>query len=625
MILDHLPPKTIKLDGKIKDWPGTPAAPEVVKAGKLGVTFVAGYDDKGIWIGADVAKDGPIARTASFGPNEDCVSLIVGFPKQGAGKPGEGLVVHELGIYPGVPGSSSGIAKFRAGPLAGKTVDAADIVESNRAGGGYVVEAFVPWSAFPEATKVRAGLRGALRVYDGDGSKLRAIKASGPGSVESPASLGHLLIEPEQSLPSALAAQKLAFKDATFDVSADFGGDALNERALFFGRRTFVLGPGYKEGKQWVALDFGAEVSAVEARDVTGDGKSDLLVTTRVKSGAVTREALHVWSFSGAKGAETPSRVFAHETLVTSGASGSHALRDVVTFSGGKKPTATITWQPAKGWTVDDYAEPISTDVDPILWPWGAVKERVFAWNGSAFVKSKEVAQKPAAKSEPAASVVAAPPTQPSLPPPSDLVAAAFDQYRKDRGVAPGVAPRIETAANVVPGKKGRAALFGKDLVVAIGDGRYVAITMGRFASDKDVLEITAKDLTGDGREELIVRGFLRAKLTGAGAEKEVRREVLLVYAARPQGSGLALGQVFGAETARAIGKDLVEAQFRIVVAKGSTPGKIELMKGSAKGFTKDSWPFGDEPETPGLEPLLLPWGSTSSVVYAWKGDRFAK
>jgi len=624
VILDHLAPGAIKLDGKVKEWPGTNPGGETVlapKAGKLTATFLAGYDDQGVWIGADVAKAGGVARTSAFGPNEDCVSLIVAFPKSGVAKGGEPLVAHELGFYPGVPGSSSGLVKFRAGPLAGKTIDAAKIIEANRAGGGYTLEAFVPWSAFPDGKKIRAGLRGALRVYDSDGTAIRAIKATGPGSVESPGALGFLLTEPEQSLPAALAAKKQQLKDASFEVLADVTGDALDERMVFIGRSLYVLGPGFKEGKQWLGVDLGADVVGVEARDATGDGKADLVLTTRAKDKSATREAISVWAFSGA----VPSRVFSHETLVESGG---NVLKDLVTFGSGKKPTITVAYDKPKGFTVDSWAEPIASDVDPILFPWGAVKERSFVWNGALFTKDKEVAQKAIAP-KPVETGKGFEPTKPAepLPPAGDLVVLALKQYKKDKGLAADAPPRIETSATVIPGKKGRAALFGKDLVIATGDGAYAVLGLARFASEKDIVEVTAKDLTGDGRDELIVRGMLRAKLTGGSdkTEKEVLREVMLVYSPKPQGKGLALVPVFGAEMGRTMGAEHVEADFRIITAKGGTPGKIELMKGKAKGFSKSNWPFGKEEPTPGLEPLLVPWGAETTVSYGWNGEKFAR
>ncbi|MGZ5966267.1 MAG: hypothetical protein ACXWP4_01270, partial [Polyangiales bacterium] len=463
VIFDHIAPGAIKLDGKIKDFPGTTSATETLKAGKSTPVFVAGYDDQGIWIGGEVVKDGGVGRTSGFGPNEDCISLILGIPKNGVAKGGELAAVHEIGVYAGVPGSSSGIVKFRAGPNAGKTIDGAKVIEAPRKGGGYSVEAFVPWSAIPEAKKVRAGLRGALRMYEGDGTTLRAIKASGPGSVESPSQLGYLLIEPEQSLPQALAQKKQTWKDITFDVSADMTGDAVNERAMFVGRMLYVLGPGFQGGKQWLVMDAGADVVAVDTRDVTGDGKDDLLLTTRIKAGT-TREALVVYSLASG----TPKMVFGHETLVESG---TNALKDKIEWKGGKKPSVSITYLAPKGWTVDTYKEPIASDLDPILWPWGQVKERTFTWNGSLFTKDKEVAQKGQAPTAPPQPAVTEAPKPTPVAPAGDLVAGAFKLYAKDKGVE--ASPRLETDVTVVPGKKGRAALFQRDLVVATGDGGY--------------------------------------------------------------------------------------------------------------------------------------------------------
>jgi hypothetical protein len=608
MILDRLPPGAIKLDGRTKEWPGTTPATEVIKAGKATATFVAGYDDQGIWLGAEVVKDGPIARTPAFGPNEDCVSLVIAFPRAGVARPSEFGAIYEVGIYAGVPGSSAGLVKFRAGALAGSAIAGAKIVESPRKGGGYEVEAFVPWSAFPEAKRIRAGLRGVMRLYDGDGTTLRTIKASGPGALGAEAALGPLAIEPEQSLPA---------QTARYEISADVVGGPLNERILVAGRTFTVLGPAFKEGKQWLVVDVGAEISAAEVRDVTADGRADLLLTTRTSSGSSSREALVVYVFDGKT--EAPAKVLAHEIAVSSGGS---TLRDAVSWSLAKKPTATFAYEAPKGFSVDSYREPIATDVDPILLPWGAVRDRSFVWNGSAFVKDRETAQKPTPATSPTASPTAPPPTAVGKEPlQEDLAAAAIAQFRKVRGIE-GPA-RIETPAVVVPGKRGKIALFGRDLVVATGEGGYVTIGLGRFASERDVIEITARDLTGDGRDELIVRGIVRAKLDGAAQPRDVLREVLLVYAPRPQGAGLAIAPVFAAETARAMGEARVEANFRIVTAKPGAPGRIEIFRGTTKGFGPGNWPFGKEPKED-LEPLLLPWAEPKSVSYGWNGARFA-
>lgn len=622
VVLDRLAPGAIKLDGKIYEWPGSTAASENVQGSGAGATFYAGYDDQGIWIGAEVAKSTGVGRTAAFGANEDCVSLVLAFPKAGVWKGAPQLAAYEVGFYAGVPGASTGAVKFRAGAGAGKLVDGAKLIEASRKPGGYYLEGFIPWSAFPEARATRAGLRGALRVYDGDGKALRGVRATGPGSAEAPEKLGNLLIQAEQGLPAELAARKLSLRDAAFEIVADLDGDATHERALLFGRTMYVLGPTFKAGKQYVALDLGAEVVSLESRDVTGDGKGDLLFTTRVKSSTVTREATHVWMMAG----ESLTRVFAHETAVI-GAVGEE-LRDHVTFSVAKgKATATVTYEPPKIWSVATYRESIATDVDPILFPWGTVKERSFGFStsGSRFLKERETTQAPTvvapvASAKPSASVAKVVPVKP--PPPPDA-AAVFALYRKDRGIGGDTAARFPTDATVLAGRKGRVALFGRELVVALGgdNAGYAFAQMTRFATEKDILEVSVHDVTADGRDEIFVRGLVRAKLTGPGGDKEVLREVITVYTPKPAGSSVQLIPVLTVEVARSIGADRVDATLR----PGSAKGTLELVRGAAKGWTQKTYPFGNEAAAAGLEPLLLPWGSEASVVYKWNGEKFVR
>ncbi|MEO7095580.1 MAG: hypothetical protein ABI175_20150, partial [Polyangiales bacterium] len=582
--LDHLAPGAIKLDGKNKEWPGTTSADVTVKAGKLKATFNAGYDETGVWIGADIDKAGSIARTASFADNEDRITLTLAFPKSG-GSPGKPeYASYEVAIYAGVPGSSEGLVKMRS-PATG-AIAGAKVIEAPRKPGGYTLEAFIPWSAFPEAKKTRAGLRGSLRAYDGDGSSIRAIKATSLGAVDDPASLGWFLIEPEQSLPQSFASRKLTWKDVKYDVTADLAGDGTSERALLVGKALYVLGPTYKQGKQWLTMDLDADVVSLDVKDVTGDGHAELLVTARIKPGPTTREALHVYTFSGEKGAEKPQKIFSHETRIDGG--GGKLLEDKISF-GSKK--LTITYASPKGWDGASWDQPMANDLDPILLPWGTVKERTFLFSGGTFVKDKDVAQKGTALPPPTGTTtttntVTAPPL-----PKGDPAALALAQFRKDKGLGADAKTSFETVVTIGAGKKGRAALFGRDLVVTTDSGSYAFVTMTRFSTEKDVQAVSAQDLTGDGREEIIVRGLLRAKLTGgSGGDQEVVREVILIYAPKVSGSSVSLQPVFAVEVGRSIGDKRVDTSLKLVPAKGTTAGKIELTKGTAKGWTSTTY-----------------------------------
>jgi len=105
-----------------------------------------------------------------------------------------------------------------------------------------------------------------------------------------------------------------------------------------------------------------------------------------------------------------------------------------------------------------------------------------------------------------------------------------------------------------VAGDRGpeRVVIHEKDVVV-FGKGfkggtSYAYITVG-VAEGKDIVDATARDLTGDGKAEIIVRGLLHAKASKALGGDVVDRYALFVYSVQ----GDAVMRVFAAETGRAV------------------------------------------------------------------------
>jgi hypothetical protein len=191
--------------------------------------------------------------------------------------------------------------------------------------------------------------------------------------------------------------------------------------------------------------------------------------------------------------------------------------------------------------------------------------------------------------------------------------------YKKDRGVSGK--PSFDFVTDVA-GDRGpeRVLIHGKDMVV-FGKGfreglSYAFIAVG-VADPKDILDATARDLTGDGKAEIIVRAVLHAKASKALGGDTVDRHALMVYSV--QGDGLV--RIFGAETGRALGKD------QVIGAVAFTPSRrgydIELRPARAIGWTEKSYPFPPDTTTAGgLEPLLLPW-SGGSRKYRYDGKMF--
>ena len=134
---------------------------------------------------------------------------------------------------------------------------------------------------------------------------------------------------------------------------------------------------------------------------------------------------------------------------------------------------------------------------------------------------------------------------------------------------------------------------------------------MSQFSADKEVTELTARDLTGDGAAEIVVRG---ARHVSQANGADVESDNLFVY----QVKNGTISRIFAIETARVTGKNRIEDR----VALGNK--SIDVAPGSATGWTKDTYPWPEEKTGGSVEPLLLPWGATKSRHYKWNGSAFA-
>lgn len=604
-------PKAIKLDGAPKEWPsGLVSVPRSVK-GKVGkpdleARAVVAYDSTNIYIGADITDD--VLRAGS-----DHVALVIGFP---------GGTTHEIQLYPGDPGKSPGAAKTPDG----KVIAGAKVVEAPRVG-GYSLEASVPWSTFPEAQSVRIGLRGALFARDADGSSaIEGVIGTASGSAY--ADLPALAMEPEQALSEGLMKEKAIRGGPRFNFLANVVGDGMKERVLVYDRYLVVLGPTFRKGTEYYWNDVGVDVSAgmlpsMDVRDVTGDGQSEIIVRKRVGSGSKWREVLQVLSFG--KG-EVPNAIFQHETGISTD-QGSVSNEFVIGDAGGKATLKFVTGT-AKGLNAGNYKEPMESSFDPLLLPWGTIKSQTYQFSGGSFAKIAEEKQAgaaaPAARGGAAAGPVApgtsfTPPPAPSA---AELMNQVYDMYKRDRSVT-GKA-RFDTAVDVTGDKTyERVLLHGRDIVIfgkafKRGTG-YSTLTM-MFASPNDILGMTAKDLTGDGKAEIIVKGMLHAPAPADAGGGTVDREVVLVF----QVNGETIKRIFAAETARSIGKNRIDGVFRLIDA--GNLAMIELAPGKAVEWSEKSYPYNqDAGPVGGFEPLLLPWSGAKPVRYKWNGGSFSK
>jgi hypothetical protein len=595
-----------KLDGMLGEWHARATATETLSGSgdglSLGVAVQSGDDV--LWIAAEVT-DAKLVRSATHATNEDHVRLTIAFPA------GRGVLkAYEIGLWPGIPGSTPGAVKWTAGPNAGQPVAGAKLVE-NDVKGGLTIEATVPWSNFPNA--IRVGMRAAFRYHDASGS----VIGTGYGSVEAPTDLPALPIAAEHAVVEGLLEKRgLASTKPKIDLYADVAGNEKKERISVFGPFFVICGPGYRNGRQFFWREVGGEIASLEAAPATGrSGKDDLVVRRRVTQNNVVHEILEVWSIPDDK--EEPVTLFAQEIAISDG------KRRVSNAARVAAKEIEITTEPAHGWDAASFSEPSAGGVDPILLPWGPVKSRSFKLDAGRFVKANEVTQAPSAaapvaKAEPPKDV----PTPAAQKPSANLGKQVLDLYVKDAGLAANAKPKFDVEVNVDgDAKPERVAVFGRDIVV-LGPGfkngtGYARLTLSQFAEDKDVGEIAVRDLTGDGAAEIIVRGTRRAK----GPSGEVEVDALFLYQVK---SG-AIARIFGIETGRAVGANRVQGLVQFVPSKSGKAFDVDVQPGTAKGFTQSTYPFPEEkPGTGPLEPLLLPWGTTKKLRYSWTGSEFA-
>jgi hypothetical protein len=364
----------VKIDGVLGEWAArTPARVNIKGSGEtLTFSVALEYDDRSLYVGGEVTETS-FVRTERFGGAEDHAALLLAFPT-----PGGGFAGYEVDLFAGKPGESVGQVRYggrRRGQVAGSRIVEAKTAE------GYTFEALIPWTAFPEARLVRVGLRGAARYYGSEGGAAsRDVVATGAGDVSSPSGLPPLLTEAEQSIFDGLLAQKgLAAETPKADLLADIAGDGMKERVAVWGTYLAIFGPTYRGGREYFYRDLGGELGHLEARDITGRGKEDLILRRRVDVEGSTREWFEVWSVL--KGGDEPTVVFGQEiSIAKDGKRLSNAIRV-------SSKQIQVTVEPASGWDAASYREPTIDGIDPILLPWGPTRSQTFRFDGSRFTR----------------------------------------------------------------------------------------------------------------------------------------------------------------------------------------------------------------------------------------------
>jgi hypothetical protein len=461
-----------------------------------------------------------------------------------------------------------------------------------------------------------------VRLTDADSAG--SVKAViGTTSATSGRALPPLLTSAEEGLDEYLTKEKGLGSNPQREVYGNVSGDAMLERVAVFGPFLAIVGPTFRGGKEFYVGELGIEdasmVTRLELVDFDGDGHDEIVVQKRLGAKDHYREVLTVMKIGRD---DQPFQAFAHEVGIKT-KDGSIANR--VSVRGG---TIEIAQGESDGFDPGTYDEPTPSDMGSTLLPWESVKSKSFKWQGDGIKPAGQTTWTPtvsAAKGAPAPKMKAEGPAQPPPPRPptaDELLDRVYALYKKDRGTG-NARPRFDFVTDVA-GDDGpeRVLVHDRDLVV-FGKGfragtSYAFITIG-VPDAKDIIDATARDLTGDGKAEIIVRGVLHAKASKGLGGGTVDRYAVFVYGIE----GDALVRVFAAETGRAVEKDRVLGTLAFTPGeKGAT--RIELRPGRAVGWSEKTYPFPEDTTTAGgLEPLVLPWSSTSVRRYKFDGKAY--
>jgi hypothetical protein len=594
--LARIAPADVRVDGALREWRDIRRL-EVGGGSDAALSVSFAYADAGLYVAAEVT-DERFVRTSAHGGDEDVIIVTLAFPR------GRGLRGVELWLYAGESGRSAAVVTSGAiGARRRSEVRGAEIVEAPRSAGGaggYSLEAFVPWSAVPGSERLEEG-RGAVRLRDVDEAAHPTIEQEPSLGPVAPRDLSALLpLRPAggevATMEAFLAAQGLAGSLPSHDFREDVAGDERAERIALVERFVVVMGGGYGGGAGYGFLGLDVEspgdLRDVALRDLTGDGREELTFVARQRGTGGSRDLLEVLSFAG----DSPAVVFAVELREETAAG---VVENRVRFERGRRgrPTAIVVSAvaapglDAAGWRM----EPAS-DVEPLLLPWGPVRERTYQWDGARFSRDGERPNPEHA--EPAAPVAssgagegAGAATSPSPPPGTDELLAA---WRREAGLPRSARARFDLAANLAGDPTPERLLVHGTRMVVVGPAFRDGTGWFDFgvpaASEADLLGVTVADVTGEGRAEI----FFRIRQTIG----EVRREVLVVCHFVPDGFETLLTR----EVAREQAGQRIENE---ILTSG---GRLEIRPGSARGWSAATWPFADSAGADGVEPPLLPW-----------------
>jgi hypothetical protein len=191
-------------------------------------------------------------------------------------------------------------------------------------------------------------------------------------------------------------------------------------------------------------------------------------------------------------------------------------------------------------------------------------------------------------------------------------VAQMAQSFLEQNKLKPGEL-RLDLLADV-DGEPGLERVMAGGTVIAVigAELSYIALPVQKA---KDVLDVRAIDLAGEGRSSLLARYVER----GNGGS----REVLVIWNMNADGS---FNRTFAHEISKQLGKNRLTNRWELVPKKPPKGKKkaagyeLVIQVGDVVGFTQETW--GETPAED-MQPILLPWDETKREVWRFRGDEY--
>lgn len=624
----------INLDGRFGDWRrfceliGLDSSAQITSGrdrwngeGDASVGFALARDADNLYLAAEV-RDDQIIRTREHRATDDAVVFSL------AVQVGQRRVGYDIAVMPGQPGSYPGGVEFRG--ARGGNVRGARVVEDNLPnGGGFVLEVQIPWSSLPDLRENLNSLRGRVSYNDNDSPgrpNIETVLATGGGDgahyEQLPPARGATQASTNGDLIAQFRqAQNLVTAEPFLDRAANIAGDAPLERVVLFSRFLVAAGPGIAGGGRYAYLEHPVRTAEdlvdVSMRDVTGDGRMEVLLRARVGGNNMTREILYVFGAPG--GADQLEQLFAHE--ITRSAGGNRVVNRATYEQG---PRIRVSFGSNEGFTQQNFPRLQENGVNLPLLTWSENRSVAYQWSDSLH-RFDIIATDPnpqrvggpqtsstenVAGGTPGATVVAVAPAD---------VAGVLTLFRQRAGIAATARPDFTIDGNVAEDRTSETVqIYGQKLVVAgarfMGGRSYYQVDLPEGFT---VLGLDLADVTDDGQLEGVVRARRTTNIQVRGQTLEVQKEFIFVYSF----DNSHRGRVFAAEVARRVGNDSIVNEVRGLSRNRS--GSLSIAAGRATGWTETSYLFRDTPPQ-GFAPILLPWQARTPVTYRWNGTTLA-